>query len=181
MLPLDHRLSWQAFYQIVTPVFGQGWGRDRFVQQVAIVFVVDEEVVHFCDGDGLRFVAQKLESISGLYDAFLLHGKVKSAAAATQEASEDIRPVKFQRELVTGDARLTDHEDAGDDLEPISDVKVVFKKSPSGEVFSEHAPGKLCSRQFLLPEWIVLRGVGVHSLERPAVNREIGLAIAIEV
>src|SRR5215472_4564996 len=64
--------SWQPLRQIVTPIFWQSRSGNSFFKQRTVVFVSDEEPIHFRDGDNIRLVAHPFEGVSGLHDTFLL-------------------------------------------------------------------------------------------------------------
>ena len=107
-------------------------------------------------------LAQKFERVSGAHGPFLLHGKIKSAAAAAQKSRENVVAVKFHSQLVTGDARLADHDDRR--CRPATGRRCEDRLpvSPSVVKFSPNMPhGRLMPGQFLPPEIVVFGRIAI--------------------
>src|SRR5437764_5421029 len=169
------------FPKVVAPVLRERRSCNGGFQESSVVLVFRKQPVHLRDVDSPRFSAQKLERVSGSHDPFLLHGKVKSAAAAAQKSRENVTALEFHGQLVTGNSRLADRDNGGAGLQPIADVKIAFAEPFRGEVLAEHAPRQTHPGQLLAPEIVVLGRVAIDGFVRASMNREIGLAVSVKV
>src|SRR4051812_24602762 len=57
----------------------------------------------------------------------------------------------------------------------------VLEHALRGQVLTEGAPRELNAGDFLVPERVMLRRVGIDRLVRSTVNRQIGLLVALDV
>src|SRR5438270_6554910 len=176
---LRHRAG-LPFPEVVAPVLRERRSRNGAFQESSVVLVFRKQPVHLRDVDSPRFSAQKLERVSGSHHPFLLHGKVKSAAAAAQKSPENVTAMEFHSQLVTGNSRLADGDNGGADLQPVADVKIAFAEAFRGEVLAEHSPRQAHPGQLPAPEIVVLGRVAIHRIVRASMNRQIGLAVSIK-
>src|SRR5262249_32026975 len=131
--------------------------------------------------DVLRAAAEALDRIAGRDVAFLVDREVEAAAAALEEALDDVGAVEADPELVARHARLRDAQLCGAGAEDVADADVGLAQSLGGEVPAERAERQLDSRQLAPPVLVVLGRIRVHRLVGTAVDREIRLAVAVEV
>jgi hypothetical protein len=113
--------------------------------------------------------------------SFAKYAKIEPAAAACQETLDHILAVKFQIQFEARKARLRDDHLRRADREAVSDTDSLFQQARRREVFAESPPWKIYFRQFLLPERIVFRRIGVHGLILPAMDGQIGLSVPVKI
>jgi hypothetical protein len=76
---------------------------------------------------------------------------------------------------------LGDTELRGTHAETVTDLDISLKDPFSREVLAERSPPQLHPWKLSSPVFIVLGGIGVHSLLGTTVYGEVGLPVAVEV
>src|ERR1035437_4263979 len=109
------------------------------------------------------------------------HSQIKTAAMAGQEALCHIVPVELQIQFEAWNSRLRDDDFRGADRKAISEANGALQKTRCREVFPKCSPWKIDSLQFLLPEWIMLGGIGIHGLITSPMGGQIGLLVSVEI
>src|SRR5437763_2989134 len=169
------------FQEVVAPVLRERRSCNGGFQESSVVLVFRKQPVHLRDVDSPRFSAQKLERVACSDDPFLLHRKIKSAAAAAQKSRENVTALEFHGELVAGNTRLAHRDNGGADLQSVANVKIAFAEPFRGEVLAEYAPRQAHPGQLLSPEIVVLGRGALDGFVRASMNREIGLAVSVKV
>src|SRR5579863_694247 len=180
--PLNFRSEpLQPGSKVLAPVFRKGRGVQRLLQQIAVIAIARKKSVHLGDGNAFGFMAEKFERVPRGDFAFLLHGKIKAAAATVQKEVDHIVALKFCSQLVTRHAGLTNHQHSRSDLKAIADMEIVFHDAAGCEILAERAPEKIEAWQFLSPVLVMLRRISIDGFVGTSVDAEIGLAVAIQV
>ncbi len=138
------------------------------------------EVRDLTNRNSMRLPLDRNDGIAGLEDALLKDPEVKSGPAAMKKALDDVVALKFCREFETGQAWLRDLEHGRADSQLIPDTEALFVQTFDGQVLAKCSPWQVLAK-FLLPERIVLGRIGINGLVHPAMDRQIRLAIAVEI
>src|ERR1051325_6781094 len=123
----------------------------------------------------------QLELIAGRHFTFLGNRQIKPRPLAGEKSSDNVRSAKANTELVTRHPWLGDHYFSRPHSKSISDVRFRFPEARRRKVLAEHSPGEIDVRQLSLPKFIVLRWVKIDGLLGATMNRQVGLAITVEV
>ena len=118
---------------------------------------------------------------SALQFAFPHNRAVKPGAPAAQKAFHHVVAVEPGAQLVAGQARFGDRQFDGADAQSVADVEFFFQQTFGGEVFTEGARRQFFIAELAAPEMVVLGRVDVDRLARPAVDGQVGLAIAVNI
>src|SRR5258706_10650921 len=136
---------------------------------------------HVRDRQALVVTCEPLDHVPGTYVAFSLDSEIEPAAAAFEETLDHVVAPETDRELVAGHARLRDNEFRRAHPIAVANPDLIFQQAFRREVFTECAPGQFFIPEFATPKIVVLRWVTVHGFLRSAVNRQIGLLVALDI
>ena len=126
---------------------------------------VEAHDVH--DGDWIGISTQNLNLRSRSDFSFLNNRKVETASLTRQETLDHVVAVKSQSQLVTGQARLGDHQNGSPDFQTITDAESIFCQPFGREVLTELAPRERNLWQLLPPVFVVLGWIGVYAFSAP--------------
>src|SRR4029450_319028 len=132
-------------------------------------------------GDAARVMSNDLQTIAGGQFTLSSDRKVEARTTAVEEALDHVIASEPDAELETGQARLRHRELDRTDADAIADGEIGLEKAGGGEVLTKRPPRERIQRQFPSPVLVVLGRIAVNRLLEPAVDRQIGLSIALEV
>ena len=172
--------------EIFFPAFGEGGDGQSFFEDgevVGRVMLRDVEVGDGRQGNADRVAGDEANIVAGGDFAFARDGHIKTRAAAGQEALGHLVVTEPYAELVTGKARLGDHNLRGADGEAVAEMDRIFEEvfALGSEILAELAQGKFAAGKFGFPEGVVFEGVAVDGLVFSAVDSEVGLAVTIQI
>jgi len=108
------------------------------------------------------------------------HAKIPAGATGGHQLLGQIVPAAVGRQLVAGLARLADLEQGLAPGPDVANAHVAFQDAGGGQVLTEGGRAEVLAKlQRPFPN--VLAGVGVDGLVRPAMDVQVGLAVAFEV
>src|SRR5712692_11055034 len=171
----------EALQEVIPPRFGQRFHRHHASQQVQVVLVFP---VKACNIRHLHFVfvtVQQPDGLSSSHLALLEHREVEPRQLALQKSLEDVVAPKLEAELIARQPGLRHHHVGGSDLKMIANMHGFVQQTLDREVLAEHPPGQSHLRKLLPPERVVLPWIGINSLLRSAVDREVRLAVTLKV
>src|SRR6266849_1726209 len=147
--------------KIAFPTFRQCLDFDRPAQRFYIVFLKSVKASNVGHADLLLFASNKFNDITGTHSSLTNHGKVETGAATGQEPLNDVSATKLYAQFVAGHSWFRDRDFRFADSKSVPDISSVLKQSLGREIFSEHAPGQIDSRQLCSPIVVVLGGIGI--------------------
>jgi hypothetical protein len=107
--------------------------------------------------------------------------QIESTASAGQESLHHAVILKSYAELVTGHARLGNHAFCRSNREHIADVNSVFEHAVNSEIFSKNRQRQIPARKLFLPIIVMSNRIAINGFEFPAMNRQVRLAVSIQV
>ena len=143
----------------------------------------EEHVEKIAQTHALGGAIDDLDRVAGAELALLDDGEVEARSARGGEAfrAGAGEGAEARRELVARDAWLRDHEQGAARSYDVTDRELGVVEPVRRQILAESAPAEVRVRELAPPVRVVLRRIAVHRLVGPAVHREIGLPVAVEV
>src|SRR5215813_9520276 len=110
-----------------------------------------EQCTDLCDGHALSRRSHLDDFVAGAYVAFFEDTKVESRPSAGCQQGRNAGLVHADADAIAGNARLSDLEHRGADLETVADADAIVGQSFDGEVLAELSIDEVGPLQLLLP------------------------------